>query len=127
MKLGEKKIKENILLMGYPGEYNMELWGMKSINNKLNNDQYIKINDKYDLLIYTNINTSEGQSGSPIVMDNVSNESKYIIGIHVGGDLKKKENYGTLFNNNKIEWINQCIKNNNTDIINISKYQYYPF
>eukprot|EP01084_Bolivina_argentea_P276789 472370_1 len=97
----------NVKVIGYPGQENKlrgQLYGMKGVCNF----KYINDKIKYNkLLIYDNIDTSGGQSGSPIFecLDEKKNgndmdDEKYdnniyksfgrIVGVHVVGIKKKK-------------------------------------
>eukprot|EP01084_Bolivina_argentea_P222999 377374_1 len=123
LRLFQSAVRDNlqIKVIGYPGELAIrgQLYGMKGVG-KINyiNDQ-IKHNK---LIIYDNIDTSDGQSGSPIFEccdddknDDEKNEHNIyktfgrIVGVHVAGKKKKKLNYGTMINNNMLQWIHKCI------------------
>ena len=96
-------------IYGYPADNKNrlgELWGMNGKYNIVKNKKYCN-----ELLYYNNIDTSGGQSGSPIFIYNNN-----IIGIHtMGNDLNKKENYGCALTKKKINWINNIINNNNNN------------
>jgi len=88
-------------VIGFPGEKNGEIWGMKGIQDKSNEPIAIAKN----VITYKNIDTSAGQSGSPIIL----NDNKSIIGIHVAGDQPSKINYGTLLTDEKYIWISNIV------------------
>eukprot|EP01084_Bolivina_argentea_P134678 237486_1 len=113
--------KLKIKVIGYPGEEKLrgQLYGMKGIGKV----DYINDEIKYNkLIIYNDVDTTKGQSGSPIFecyeMDdeqqdnsNIFKSFGSIIGIHVVG-TKKKVNYGTMINNGILQilqWIHKCI------------------
>ena len=113
-------------IYGYPGEYIndstgvAQLYGMSGNYSLINNNKY-----NNELIYYDNIDTSGGQSGSPIFIYN-----NCIIGIHtMGNDFGDNKNYACIFNKNKINWINNIINNNNNNSnnnINITpKYTQY--
>ena len=102
-------------IIGYPGSYK---------NNITTNWLYgmtgkYKIQKKQTLLDYSDINTSMGQSGSPVfnisdnenTINNIYNNwsNVTIIGIHTGGD--SCENWGTNINKDIIDWIFSKIPN----------------
>ena len=68
--------------------------------------QSLKVHNS-GLITYTGIDTTPGQSGSPISCDMVHYfggiEGQELVGVHTGGtDLK---NWGTLLNEHIIKWI----------------------
>eukprot|EP01084_Bolivina_argentea_P314079 543994_1 len=86
-----------VKVIGYPGEENLRAY---------------------------EIDTTAGQSGSPIFkvknVDNSENDEKgcsdniyqslgEIVAIHVAGKQKKKLNFGTMLNDEIIEWVHECI------------------
>ena len=91
----EDNINEQYFLLPYIDEY----------NNKINNNIYIvqfphgnlsyskgkiiKINN-YEITY--DVHTESGSSGSPIFLEN----TQRVIGIHIGGDIIDKENYGNF-------------------------------
>lgn len=91
-------------VIGYPGEKDGELWGMTGDYN---------LNDKNTLISYRNIDTTAGQSGSPIFdyieskSDDTFTRLNEIIGVHTGGKID--QNWGTALNNDKLEWIRSII------------------
>eukprot|EP01084_Bolivina_argentea_P238292 400341_1 len=121
--LYKSKINENmkVKVIGYPGEEKIrgELYGM------IGNGQvkYVNIRTQYNKLIAYDIDTSAGQSGSPVFkvgdIDNKENDEKEckdniyksfgdIIGIHVAGKRSKKLNFGTMLNDEIIKWTHEC-------------------
>ena len=103
-----KDNNDRIMIYGYPlkdGDGNIldfnSFLGMKG-NGKMSNDSKGMI--EYD------IDTTGGQSGSPIFYKNNNNNITKLIGIHTNGDyLEKKKNYGTPFTDDIIQWINSII------------------
>jgi len=87
------------LIYGYPGEKNGELWGMKG---------QISIAAD-DVFSYSDIDTTGGQSGSPIIgvaqlQDSSSSLTRYVLlGVHTNGGCDK--NYGTMFTWHSLQWI----------------------
>merc|ERR1711933_481436 len=104
---GSKSVYKNSKVIGFPGEIEKkgQLYGMSGDYN---------VNDKGTLISYKQIDTSRGQSGSPIFCHS---ENKYdddddifirfdeIIGVHTGGSLARGKNWGTAFNDEKLKWI----------------------
>ena len=96
-------------IIGYPGKYKNDitthwLYGMTG--------KY-KIQKQQKLIEYSDINTSSGQSGAPILttsdnkntINNIYNNwsNVNIIGIHTGGNSEK--NWGTNINKDITDWI----------------------
>ncbi|MCP5492000.1 MAG: trypsin-like serine protease [Chlamydiales bacterium] len=79
-------LKKPVKITGYPGEKDEQLWGMKN-NIKLLGSETIE----YD------IDTSPGQSGSPIWIENMG--MPYIIGVHTLGSCNV--NSGVRISNEK--------------------------
>jgi len=65
-----------------------------------------EIDKKYNFKFYHNINTSEGNSGSPICKKN-----SYLIGIHCAFFDKEKKNIGTFFKDILIDIKEKYVKN----------------
>src|SRR5688572_3535414 len=108
MQKDVNKIKK-MIIMGYPGEINKiyQLWGMESNENNQNN---ITIENNENIITYNDIDTSKGQSGSPIIICNDNNQNQIqIIGVHTNGSKSKAYNFGTLFNHEKFNWIANCM------------------
>ena len=63
------------------------------------------------LILYENIDTSEGQSGSPVYLK--KGDSWVLIGVHVGSMVYKGilYNVATGITNEKLKWIKSFIKN----------------
>ena len=105
----------SVFLYGYPGDNKDklgQLWGMNG------NYHFISKNNN-ELMYYNNIDTSGGQSGSPIFVSNNN-----ILAIHTMGDnLNIKRNYATVLNRDKINWIHNIFYKNN-NIKNNHKHQY---
>eukprot|EP01084_Bolivina_argentea_P276225 471289_1 len=75
---------------GYPGEKKGEFWGMKG---KINCNQQ-------GLCMYKDIDTTGGQSGSPIIVQG------QIVAVHTNGG---SQNYGNALTMEKIQWINDLM------------------
>src|SRR5688572_4760817 len=68
----------------------------------------ILINEKEEIIEYNNIDTTFGQSGSPIFIYNkYNNNINNIIGIHRG--THNNCNFAILFTYEKLQWINNFI------------------
>jgi len=98
-----------ICIYGYPGEKDKlgKLYGMKGSSNSL---RIVKSTNKKDLIEYSDIDTSPGQSGSPILLQIELDDGSVemiIGGIHVAEDPNKPANYGTLITKEKLDWIHQ--------------------
>jgi len=98
----EKIQKHDIKVIGFPGEKNGEIWGMKGTQDNSNDSIVI---DSNNVIRYNNIDTTRGQSGSPIIL----NDNKSIIGIHVAGNDQSYTNYGTLLTIEKYIWISDIV------------------
>ena len=90
-----------------------EKWGMAA-KVPVNKREYFSGTKQRDLLIYDFIDTSAGQSGSPMMhimgQDSDSEYQCEIFGVHTGGCKLRKENYATLITYAKLEWIVQCLR-----------------
>jgi len=98
-----------ICIYGYPAEKNKdkkgELYGMKGSSNSLR-----KVNgtNRKDMIQYSDIDTSGGQSGSSIILrleTELQPVDFFIGGIHVAEDQGNNVNYGTLITQEKLNWI----------------------
>jgi V8-like Glu-specific endopeptidase len=58
------------------------------------------------ILIYSFIDTSPGQSGSPILGMGPND----VIGVHRRGSTTRKKNWGTCLDWNKLKWIADTLK-----------------
>eukprot|EP01083_Nonionella_stella_P232487 820057_1 len=97
-------------LIGFPWKYKdaitHALYGMSG---------NIEYSDDGNLIIYKQIDTSDGQSGAPIFACNVNEEKddifhefEEIIGIHTTGD--SDGNWGTFLNDDKLKWISNTVQ-----------------
>eukprot|EP01084_Bolivina_argentea_P070680 128521_1 len=84
---------------GYPGEKNGECWGCNG-SMKL----------EKECITYSSIDTSGGQSGSPIYLyGDAHGQSPHIVGVHTGGNEALGKNWGTRFTIEKLKWIGNNI------------------
>jgi len=96
-------------IYGYPGEKELVggLYGMEGCSNSL---RMVKSTNRTDLIQYSDIDTSGGQSGSPILLrlqlEN-GHEGYYIGAVHVAEDMANKVNFGTLLTKDKFQWMIQ--------------------
>ena len=90
----------SLSVVGFPGEYKGEKWGMAADVPKDKNSQpgSFKL-QKGEILMYDFIDTSPGQSGSPIIT------SSTIVGVHTGGSDIMQKNWGTFIDSDKLKWI----------------------
>jgi len=97
-----------ICIYGYPAEKNKdkkgELYGMKGSSNSL---RMVNGTNRKDLIQYSDIDTSGGQSGSSIILRLETDIGTVfcIGGIHVAEDQGNNVNYGTLITQEKLKWI----------------------
>eukprot|EP01084_Bolivina_argentea_P029480 54748_1 len=104
-------------LFGHPGDKNAgkELWGMStSKGNNLRCALNITTLNLY--LINEEIDTAAGQSGSCIYCHDDDEKTFWISSVHTGGSKSKRQNYGTLLNDNCLPWMQQQLKNINLNI-----------
>jgi len=111
------RIQENnvpICIYGYPAEKNKDkngvLFGMKGCSNSL---RLVKSTNKKDLMEYSDIDTSGGQSGSPILLrleTDDGNVHTCIGAVHVAWDVADNVNYATLITKEKFTWVKQFFK-----------------
>ena len=92
-------------VVGFPGEHSGEKWGMESKVPKENIKDWIfgldeKINEK-EIFVYKFIDTSPGQSGSPVMGMKPSD----VLGVHTGGSASLKKNWATAITSAKLQWI----------------------
>lgn len=107
----------NIRLVGFPAEKNGEMWGMDLWRN---DDDGFKSEYKDDrglrvlnnLITYTFIDTSGGQSGSAFGASSEDSPdfSCCIAGIHVGGSEIQRKNYATKITKELMNWISVKVK-----------------
>ena len=96
----DAQIGDTICIIGYPGEYDGVLYKMEGKIKKLED---VKGGNK--LILYDSIDTSGGQSGSPVYL---KRDSKwYIIGLHVGFDKSSNVNVATAITKKAYKWMQQ--------------------
>lgn len=83
-------LNENVYVSGYPAERGKKLYKMDGIIHKVTQSQ-----------IYYEIDTENGQSGSPVYLGNGSN--RYCVGIHSG--QRTTENVGIRITRCIFEWL----------------------
>lgn len=89
-----------VAVVGFPTEHKGEKWGMVAEVPRSNKEDWkFSKNDQKKCLVYNFIDTSPGQSGSPVS----GNGAKDVIGVHTGGSVNK--NWATYLNPKKLEWI----------------------
>ena len=98
-----------IAVVGFPGECEGEKWGMAvEIPSDKRKDWIFSLKDRpKKILTYDFIDTSPGQSGSPIM--HLGQESCEIIGVHTGASQVYKKKWGTFITPTKLDWIVQCL------------------
>ena len=92
--------------MGFLGEHAGEKWGMVGhVPSDKRNDWDFpweeEIKDKREILVYDFIDTSPGQSGSPLL----GILKCEVIGVHTGGSDSLKRNWATYLTPAKLRWI----------------------
>ena len=91
-------------VVGFPCEHKGEKWGMVADVPQENIKDWI-LNGNREIFEYNFIDTSEGQSGGPLLRGN-SNE---IIGVHTGGKVSLGKNWATAITSAKLQWIANCL------------------
>jgi len=94
---GANYCPKGFFITGYPAEKRGELWqgnGTKVTKCK-----------KEGIIYYEDIDTTGGQSGSPIWTQFPDCQPEHIHGVHTGGSAASGKNWGTWFSKDKIEWI----------------------
>jgi len=94
----ECKNGDVICVIGYPGEYNEKLYKMEGTIFEIR-----KLENGRKLILYNDIDTSPGQSGSPVLLK--KNNKWFIIGIHVGYDRSLNVNIATAITNDVYDWV----------------------
>ena len=94
-----------ISVVGFPGEYKGEKWGMEAnVPEDKSEDwsfpEYWKESKKEEILVYDFVDTSPGQSGSGVIVENF-----LILGVHTGGSASLKKNWGTYITPTKLRWM----------------------
>ena len=90
-----------LCVCGYPAEDKMKLDGYPQVEMKQDVKDFSSLlNLEEHLIVYSQIQTTKGQSGSPIFLetylDKYSQVPEYqLIGVHTGSNLN--ENFGTYF------------------------------
>jgi hypothetical protein len=103
-------LNDNYYLAGYK-------YGSNNLIKQISSGKIIKIDKKNKYCFYHNLNTSKGQSGSPICL--INNQS--VVGFHIGGFSKHFINQG-VFVGEIIKKIEEtimhyyCLKNINSSI-----------
>jgi V8-like Glu-specific endopeptidase len=94
-------------VIGFPVEHMGEKWGMAQEipPNERIKWKFNKSEEK-NILTYSFIDTSPGQSGSPIL----GMGPKDVVGVHTGGSAIQKQNWGTYLDWNKLKWIADDLK-----------------
>ena len=97
-----------LAVVGFPGEHKGEKWGMVGQipreDWELGQDPFNTkkcITEGKEILVYDFIDTSPGQSGSPVT----GMKSHHILGVHTGGSASLKKNWATYISPAKLEWI----------------------
>lgn len=101
-------------VVGFPGEKAGEKWGMVvNIPDDKREDWRFDTQEEMDwlqidrevkekeILVYQFIDTSPGQSGSPVMAMKASD----ILGVHTGGSSSLKKNWATYLTPAKLKWI----------------------
>jgi len=92
-------------VVGFPAEKRGELWGMRAPKS---GGQVSGIQILEKVISYKSIDTTPGQSGSPMLIsvgDYGKLTEKCIIGVHTGGSQPFNKNYGTRITKEMIQWI----------------------
>ena len=87
-------------VVGFPAEHEGEKWGMVATIPEENSKDWIPDRNR-EILVYPFIDTSEGQSGSPVMGETPSE----ILGVHSGGSTALKKNWGAAITATKLKWI----------------------
>lgn len=96
----------SLSVVGFPGEYEGEKWGMSADVPKDKKSQPDSLELKRrGILMYDFIDTSPGQSGSPIMNGYGSD----LVGVHTGGSAVMKKNWGTFIDSDKLKWIAESL------------------
>ena len=95
----------DISLVGFPGEYKGEKWGMRATVPYDKREEWSCKMDwdeskMKETLVYDFLDSSPGQSGSPIIA-----EDGITLGVHTGGSASLKKNWGTYITPTKLRWI----------------------
>ena len=102
--LAKLYVARRVAMVGFPGEHKGEKWGMVGvIPSEKSDDWSLPKDEEQEILVYDFIDTSPGQSGSP-VMDSDGSYS-FVLGVHTGGSDSRKKNWATYLTQAKLEWI----------------------
>lgn len=94
-----------VAVVGFPGEHKGEKWGMAAqVPTDKHKDWHLT---EKEILVYDFIDTSPGQSGSPIIVGDAFD----ILGVHTGGSAAQRKNWGTYITSTKLNWIESTVKN----------------
>eukprot|EP00347_Sterkiella_histriomuscorum_P010188 403377269 len=99
----ELKQGDEICVIGYPGEYDSELYEMKGTLTEIRRNR-----DGNRILVYNNIDTTKGQSGGAIYALKAGINIR--IGVHVGNDKGLRANIGTAITPEIDDWIAKTIQ-----------------
>lgn len=89
----------SIEVIGYPGEKDGRLYKMRGSINKITS-----INGGNQIVMYTDIDTTGGQSGSPVYK--ITSAGDYeLVGIHVAYINKHDGNFATLITKELKDWL----------------------
>ena len=98
-------LTKKIAVVGFPEEFNGEKWGMEAnVPDDKESDWHQFLDNKREILVYNFVDTTNGQSGSPVMC-----ESGHIIGVHTGGTSVLKKNWATYLDSSKMQWIKSCL------------------
>jgi hypothetical protein len=100
------KVGDTITVVGYPEEYSGDVYKMQGTITMIESPNPESPHLK--LIYYDNINTTPGQSGSPVFLH--KDNKYYIIGIHVGYDNYHKMNVATGITKEIFTWIVETYK-----------------
>lgn len=100
-----------LVVVGFPGEHKGEKWGMVGDIPYDKQEGWVFGPDPFstkkyktegkEILVYDFIDTSPGQSGSPVI----GMDSTEIFGVHTGGSASLKKNWATYISPAKLQWI----------------------
>ena len=96
---------KKIAVVGFPEEFEGEKWGMEAnVPDDKESEWHQFLDNKREILVYNFVDTTNGQSGSPVMC-----ESGHIIGVHTGGTSAQKKNLATYLDSSKMQWIKSCL------------------
>jgi len=92
-----------INVTGYPAEsrFSMHQYSMDGHANEIQRSHTKELNGH--ILTYKDLDTTKGQSGSPVMSDNK------IVGVHAGSSYKDKVNVATFITSHMLTWIGSSI------------------